>query len=383
MMICPVLVFCLATSAVAQDLPTLVTDVRPLLSIGVVDGAEPYLLNGVAGALRQSDGRVVVANCGSSELRFYDAAGLHVRTVGGRGGGPGEFQYLRRIYPAGGDSIGAYDGLPRHRASHFTPEGSHVRTVPLAARVEVMGRLADGALLGRAVEVQPREPGRFRRATTLYRLDAKGMVLDSLSGLPGREGVNDAQGRPRALRMERMAVLAVLSDRIAFGGQDEAVFIEYSADLQPVRRVATVTRPEEVTDAARNAWEAATDVMIPLGGTVPGYGPESAPQMPAYRHMVAGIDGRVWLQDPDRPGTYPLVWTAYQGGRPAMRVELPARFFPTQFGPDWVLGIHYDPEGIERVQLFRMQPGSHSGRSWTPRDAQPPDVPRCGAWTSR
>jgi hypothetical protein len=150
-----------------------------------------------------------------------------------------------------------------------------------------------------------------------------------------------------------------------------------------VRRVATVTRPQQVTEAARSAWQAATDVMIPLGGTVPVYGPEYAPQMPTYRHIVAGTDGRVWLQDPDRPGVYPLAWTAYEDGRAAMRVELPPRYFPTQFGPDWVLGIHYDPEGIERVQMLRMQPGSHSDRSWTPRDAQPPDIPRCGPWTSR
>src|SRR5688572_28859509 len=104
----------------AQNLPTFRTDPRPAFSIGEVDGDGPYLLSGVSNALRLGDGRIVLGNCGSAELRFYSATGKHIKTAGGRGGGPGEFQRLTRIFRAGGDTIGSYDGFPAARVSLFT-----------------------------------------------------------------------------------------------------------------------------------------------------------------------------------------------------------------------------------------------------------------------
>jgi len=73
--------------AAAQQPETLVTAPEPIASIGLLEGAEAYVLHGVVDALRQSNGNIVVANCGSSELRIYDASGTHVRTVGGKGEG--------------------------------------------------------------------------------------------------------------------------------------------------------------------------------------------------------------------------------------------------------------------------------------------------------
>ena len=45
-------------------------------------------------ATKLSDGRIVVANGGSDELRIFDRSGTHVGTWGGQGEGPGEFTAL-------------------------------------------------------------------------------------------------------------------------------------------------------------------------------------------------------------------------------------------------------------------------------------------------
>src|SRR5688500_11012726 len=50
-------------------------DTAATVSIGAVAGEAPYLLNRVAGATRLPDGRVVVADGGSSQLRFFDSTG--------------------------------------------------------------------------------------------------------------------------------------------------------------------------------------------------------------------------------------------------------------------------------------------------------------------
>ncbi len=60
---------------------------EPVVSIGEVLGEEPYLLDLVSDAIVLPDGRVVVANTGTNELRVYDAAGVHMATWGRKGEG--------------------------------------------------------------------------------------------------------------------------------------------------------------------------------------------------------------------------------------------------------------------------------------------------------
>ena len=63
----------------------------PALEIGVVEGEEPYQLHRVSGTHRLTDGRIVVSNSGSHELRVFDAQGRHLHSFGQQGQGPGEF----------------------------------------------------------------------------------------------------------------------------------------------------------------------------------------------------------------------------------------------------------------------------------------------------
>src|SRR5690625_3315446 len=99
----------------------------PVTRIGVVDGEPAYQLDRVAGVLRLSDGRVVVANAGTQELRYYDAGGGHLVTVGGAGSGPGEFRGLASIARLPGDSLLALD-QGSSQLSVFGPDGEFVRS---------------------------------------------------------------------------------------------------------------------------------------------------------------------------------------------------------------------------------------------------------------
>ncbi len=86
---------------------------EPVVTIGRAEGDEPYLLHIVRDALRLADGRVVVLNNGTQELRVFDGDGTHLATWGGRGEGPGEFRSLAAIEPWRGDSIAAWYGPRR------------------------------------------------------------------------------------------------------------------------------------------------------------------------------------------------------------------------------------------------------------------------------
>jgi hypothetical protein len=102
---------------------------EPAVSIGVVEGDEVYQLHNAVASIQLADGRVVVANAGSAELRFFDAAGRYLRSAGGRGGGPGEFRWLTGLYPYGADSLLAVDGAG-NRISVFDTSGTFARLTP-------------------------------------------------------------------------------------------------------------------------------------------------------------------------------------------------------------------------------------------------------------
>ena len=68
--------------ATAEAAPVLRLSEQPVVRIGALEGAPEYLLNRVQGATRLSDGTIVVANNGSSELRYYDRSGRHFALSG-------------------------------------------------------------------------------------------------------------------------------------------------------------------------------------------------------------------------------------------------------------------------------------------------------------
>lgn len=61
------------------DPATLVLAQAPEVTIGLLEGDDPYLLSGVTDATRLSDGRIVIADCSSGELRYFDVTWMSVR----------------------------------------------------------------------------------------------------------------------------------------------------------------------------------------------------------------------------------------------------------------------------------------------------------------
>ncbi|HEX6041018.1 hypothetical protein [Longimicrobium sp.] len=163
----------------------------PSLDVGVVDGEAAYQLDDVRAVARLADGRILVANGGSRELRIFGADGRHARTLGREGGGPGEFQRLSWAGAAPGDTLLAWDSDAR-RLTVFAPGGALVRTVtpqgPGGESPSVRGVLTDGTL----VSTGGFAPGGFRmgeqRDTVRYHLfGADGRVRGGLGPYAGME----------------------------------------------------------------------------------------------------------------------------------------------------------------------------------------------------
>ncbi len=99
------------------------------LDIGIADGDPHYLLHNAVSSLLLDDGRIVVLNAGSQELRFYDTGGKFLNSAGRKGSGPGEFRWPQRIYLAHPDTILVFDAGTQ-RESLFDTQGRFVRDQP-------------------------------------------------------------------------------------------------------------------------------------------------------------------------------------------------------------------------------------------------------------
>ncbi len=110
-------------------------DSTPLLLLGSSDGDPTYELQRVSGAIRLSDGRIVVANSGTNELRFFSPDGALLGAKGRKGAGPGEYSGRMTLTVIDGDSLVIWDG-GELRFSLLDSQGQFVRLmdVPVGDR---------------------------------------------------------------------------------------------------------------------------------------------------------------------------------------------------------------------------------------------------------
>ena len=113
-----------------ETLPEWTVGQTPAVSIGGVDDRPDYLVYGVVGATRLSDGRIAVALQRSSEVKYFDPRGRHLKTAGGDGDGPGEFRAPTALLPwPVGDTMGVWDARQR-RVTLFDSAGNPGRSFP-------------------------------------------------------------------------------------------------------------------------------------------------------------------------------------------------------------------------------------------------------------
>ena len=131
------------------SLPLWTMSVAPTVEIGGNSGDSGHQLNQVVNVARLGDGRIVLGDGGSREVRFFDPDGGHSLSVGGPGEGPGEFaRFLMGIERLPGDTVVASD-WPFGTLTRFAPNGELIGTETIGPYLPglVSRILSDGAVL--------------------------------------------------------------------------------------------------------------------------------------------------------------------------------------------------------------------------------------------
>ena len=338
---------------------------EPRLEIGRAEGDLPYIFSRVAGAVRLEDGRIVVADGQSSEVRFFDAQGRFLLKVGRKGKGPGEYTYLGPVDRCAGDSITVFDigwqlkvydeaGI-LGREERLLQPGTNSTPYKLAC-----SRTGEFLITGWGELMSGGRPiiGLFRTAAPVYVLGRTGELELALGEYPSSERLGSEHGsRPHPFGKTTVLTLGDSAIYIGTADRFEIRVLDMTGKLTRLIRAPEGDRAITSKDVDRYRETRLASVRVEAR-------PEAGREMrnmalpealPAYADLRLDRAGFLWVQDWVRPGATDITWVVFDpSGQMLGRVRQPLAFRITEIGRDYVLGVTRDELGVERVTLYDL-----------------------------
>ena len=356
--------------------PVWTVDPAPLLEIGGADGSGPTEFARILGVRRLSSGRVAVANGAGNEIRLFDPQGKFLSALGRAGQGPGEFQRLSRLYAVADTLIGTDQ---TQAAQVFSPDGKLIRSLPrpvlpnLALYGDRLGFLPDGRSVMMAMSALDSAPaGRSRRTAKLVLVPGSDSSFDALGDFPVFELHRQGTAMPTPVWFGPFARVAVTPATICVGYSQNYHIDCFGHRGNLISRVERATRPRAVTEgdrkfvterALRDAKAAPKEIRAKLEDMIRLY--QYSDRVPAFGAFLAASTGELWVKEFERSDAFA---ESSKGGDAALRwsvfsprgdwvadVLLPAHFSPLDVGRDYVAGVSFDADDVERVTVLRLR----------------------------
>jgi hypothetical protein len=345
---------------------------RPLVEIGgEAEGPADFLR--IQSVLRLGDGRIVVADRSSSEIRIFDRNGQHLATFGRNGSGPGEFQAIGWAGRSGDTLL--VDDLILRRVTLLTlgAEPSLASITRLTAPSDrgsysVVGRLSSGAWVV-ATGVTPTfdNPQGVHRVMVSYGLvpsDGQGAVR-WLGEYPSAavhvhnpsEDMRGASVGPIAFSPWHYGELVGATIWLGDPATDSLLrFTPPYSKAEPVSLGLQRRRPsrEQVRAARDRELEMARSDQDRARIQAKYSRPLLPEFLPYYRGLLS-TGAELWIHeyggDPNDGNQYLVLGS---DGTRRGRVVVPPGFRIHDAGQDYVLGVYFDEDDVERVRLYRL-----------------------------
>jgi hypothetical protein len=349
----------------------------PEAVIGVESQGPAHQLTQVVGAVRLSDGRIVVGDRVTKEARYFDASGGHLTTVGGGGEGPGEMRNLYAVDRIVGDTL-VLGGWPIGSRYWFDTEGAHIKSEVLGPWFPgLLGRtLPDGSLLldtypqgshGNTLETWAAqgEEDIFRPTGVIELVSRDGSQMDTLGPMYAEEWLKIGQLRQNFVMHARpfqwRTQVAWSRDVVFVGEMNRGEIRSYDRDGILLRVLRWVPPAVLVTPDEQRAFR--EGILTGLGR------PERRPDFqrwlsqvqfpeskPAFEEIIATSEGTLWVKDPSPLGSETERWTVYGvDGVTAATLDLPVGLRVVYVSQDHVLAVWVDELDLEYVHSYRIR----------------------------
>jgi hypothetical protein len=331
---------------------------HPDLEIGGETSGPTSDLFQIRGVVMLESGRLVIAD-GASRLIIFDGDGTYLRTVGRRGGGPGEFGQIRAIHRMPGDSILVVEVSGWGRFSVFTGTGEFARLITPETPREILGVFADGSFLGQYIEPAPltTAPVAFAtRSVQLARLDGDLRQIESFGTFPGGGFIRISPGGIISTPFLRQTTGAVhgMTAYIATG-EPEVRVLRAGGGSAPEIRSPFRTRPFPAAELSR-AFAGSRFEREITDRTISGWPRDQT--YPATSTVLVDAEGNLWIHEFQLDRDAVSRWSIHNSaGEPIALIELPPRLWPYYVGSDFVVGVQRDALDVPRVHRLRLQKG--------------------------
>ena len=343
----------------------------PEARIGSVDDPD-YIFNPITHMALGPDGLLYTTHAGEGTIRRWTADGAAAGSLGGKGEGPGEFQY-----PFGlgffGDSLWVWDAVAI-RVSHFDLEGRFLGSVSARRNpggatelpVRPVVPLRDGTFMGMTLPASTSIASGTLTESPFVRMDADGRRLARIWTQPWEPHevfAGSSASQPFGdtyLSGFGARGLLVVERRVWTGAGDPTIRVsEIGFDGDTIFTAAVHYEPvplaAERFDSVVRSWaggSAANEAQIRETMYRPSH-------LPAVSRLIGAEDGTIWLQrfDPVEVDTGERMiewWVLDDEGAPLARALTPVGLDVRLITGDTVWGIERDELDVEYIVRHRL-----------------------------
>ncbi len=357
---------------------------RPMIRLGESTGDDEFTFYGIGDATRGSDGRIALVNRGTQEVRIYSPRGRHLRSFGGEGNGPSDFQDPVRLEWVAGDSLLVWDQA-QARISVFSSEGrvGHSAMLPrdrpplrsdgelASARVTAPfdGYRSGSLFLRGGLWYDIVEGHDWSMAyTEIFSFGGTDLAEVSLGAFPTKSSYFNDNGE-QPVHFGASSSFAFYEGRLRFtnGRTPEVRLYDQAGSVSQIIRIdipprlVTSDDIEQLKEAAlveisetREGSGAAVRQFRELLDEIP-----SETYMPVFTNLLSDPLGNLWIEPFVPPGETPSGWLVVDAtGQLLGKVAMPAMDRIFEIGESWVLGRQRDSDGVERLVQFEIiKPG--------------------------
>lgn len=346
----------------------LALDPVPVLVIGADESRADQQLFRISDVAPSPRG-LMVADRGNSQVLVFDSAGGLLFTVGGRGGGPQEFQAVSSIGRWDASHFYTFDAFAQ-RVVVWSDSGEYVRAVPLyhEGAAQFARRRDDGGYMMAVAKsaAMPRTIGqRAVDSVLVVPFDSTGSAQDPMWRLPLRQqtAIASPEGRTRItlIPFDPEGVLWLGEKRAYYGWPADSIILRLTYETGAVD---TLTVPLAATPLAPEIIQAWTSSRLGEAN------PENRQRMdayyrtipfpanvPRYDRIIEDERGRLWFRRYALPEDSISRWLVRsEDGQQYHHLTAPAKLDPKHISVLTLTAILQDELDRHLVAQFRLGP---------------------------
>jgi hypothetical protein len=334
---------------------------KPILDVPGVDANGAEAFQNLAGAVRLSNGKIIIADKGSTSIRLLDEKGKLLRSVGRQGSGPGEYRIIATGSPCA-DSLVVWAvestimvGESGAAARQFKLPADNPRMAPLLG----VSCAANGnfVYISQPAARSMTPAGLMQMKSAVIATDREGKILTQVDSIPsGLWMAVGGGGFPVPLGPFTNAV--AVGDHIAVGVSDSArIWIISPSGKRttiPVPYTPRAPTDQEMADAIDAVADLAPVQLRPR--LLPELQKATKPAMlPAYFGIWGDPDGVLWVQQTPPGAKRTDLLAMSVDGKVIARTLIPMAAKILDIGRDYILASYDDANDETHLAVFSLR----------------------------